>query len=67
MLISLRARFTVRKEQLKFKSEEFIQLYVVTINTLYNLKIYIIGCDDNSNISDVIRFSTAYNLIFHST
>ncbi len=56
MLISLKARFAVRKEQLKFKSEEFIQLYVVTISKLYNSKIYIIGSDDNSNISDLSDF-----------
>jgi hypothetical protein len=33
--------FTVRKEQFKFKREEFIKLYVVIINMvyIYNLKI----------------------------
>jgi energy-converting hydrogenase Eha subunit G len=38
--------YTIRKEQFtrKFKLEELIYLYVVTIN---NLKICSIGCDDN--------------------
>jgi hypothetical protein len=58
---------TVRKEQFKFQLEALSELYVLTVNMVYNLKYVSLGVMIIEITYNFTRFYIANNIISHST